>query len=92
MILCNMFLPVLVTVLKIGVKMSISWTPGWLGGEHLPLAQVMIPGFWDQALHPFGAGSLVLSLPLPAALSNIKSLKNSNNKYLLDVYSVPHSC
>ena len=38
--------------------------------KHLPLAQVMIPGSWDQALHPapFSAGSLLLPFPLPAAL------------------------
>ena len=69
MILCNMFLPVLVTVLKIGVKMSISWTPGWLGGEHLPLAQVMIPGFWDQVHVGLPAGSLLLPLPVSLTLS-----------------------
>ena len=36
----------------------------------LPLAQVMIPGFWDQTLHqaPGSVGSLLLPLPLSAAL------------------------
>ena len=35
--------------------------------EHLPLAQVMIPGSWDQALSqaPCSVGSLLLPLPLP---------------------------
>ena len=33
--------------------------------KHLPLAQVMIPGSWDRALHgaPCLAGSLLLPLP-----------------------------
>ena len=37
--------------------------------KHLPSAQVMIPGSWDRAPHwaPCSAGSLLLSLPLPAA-------------------------
>ena len=36
----------------------------------LPSAQVMIPGSWDQVPHraPCSAGSLLLSLPLPASL------------------------
>ena len=35
----------------------------------LSLAQVLIPGSWDGALHwaPHSAGSLLLPLPLPAA-------------------------
>ena len=35
--------------------------------KRLPLAQVMIPESWDQALHqaPCSTGSLLLSLPLP---------------------------
>jgi len=38
--------------------------------KHLPSAQVMIPGSWDQALcpAPCSAGSLLLLLPLPPLL------------------------
>ena len=37
--------------------------------KRLPLAQVMILGSWDRALHwaPGSAGSLLVLLPLPAA-------------------------
>ena len=43
---------------------------GHLGGsvlKHLPFAQIMILGFWDQATHlaPCPAGSLLCLLPLP---------------------------
>ena len=47
--------------------------PGWLSiaqlVKHLPLVQVMIPGFWDRVVHwaLHSAGSLLLPLPLPAA-------------------------
>ena len=43
---------------------------------HLPLAQVMILWSWDRALHgashlaPCSAGSMLLPLPMPAALSS----------------------
>ena len=35
--------------------------------KHLPPAEVLIPGSWDQALHqtPYSAGSLLLPLLLP---------------------------
>ena len=38
--------------------------------KHLPSAQVMIPGSWDQAPHwaSYSAGSLLLPLPLPLPL------------------------
>ena len=52
--------------------------PGWLS---LPLAQVMIPGSWDQALHwaLCSAGNLLLSLPLPLPwLVHTLSLSFSN--------------
>ena len=37
--------------------------------KRLPSIQVMIRGFWDQALHgaPCSAEGLLLPLPLPAA-------------------------
>ena len=44
----------------------------------LPSAQVMIPGFWDQALHraPCLAGSLLLPLPaVPCACAVSKRKK-----------------
>ena len=45
--------------------------------KRLPLARVTIPGSWDRVPHqaPCSAGSLLLSLPLPAcglSLTNIK--------------------
>ena len=51
--------------------------------KHLPLAQVMIPGSWDQAPHwaPFSEGSLLLPLPLPlpaAPPAYVLSLSQSN--------------
>ena len=45
---------------------------GRLGGsvvEHLPLAQVMIPGFWDAVIIWLPAGSLLLPLPMSLPLS-----------------------
>ena len=44
---------------------------GCLGGsvgEHLPLAQVVIWGSWDQAPHQAPRRSLLLPLPLSASL------------------------
>ena len=42
----------------------------WVGQsiKDVPLAQVMMPGFWDQALHqaPHWVGTLHLLLPLPS--------------------------
>ena len=42
-------------LLKSGLDLSFKTTgQGYLGGsvvEHLPLAQVVIPGSWDQVLH-----------------------------------------
>ena len=43
-----------------------------LGGsvvEHLPLAQVMVPGSWDRVLQRVPAGSLLLPLPVSLPLS-----------------------
>ena len=55
-----------------------------LGGsvvEHLPSAQVVIPGFWDGAPHqaPCSAGSLLLllSMPLPSFLLLVFALSFS---------------
>ena len=72
------------------IKYDSKGAPGWLSGlKPLPLAQVMIPGSWDRALHRAfcSAGSLLLPLSLPLcllviSLSNkyIKSLKNKTNK------------
>ena len=45
---------------------------GRLGGsavEHLPLAQGMIPGFWDRVPHPVPHRNLLLPLPLSLPLS-----------------------
>ena len=45
---------------------------GRLGGsvvEHLPSAQGMILGSWDQVPHPGLAWSLLLSLPVSLCLS-----------------------
>ena len=45
---------------------------GHLGGsvvEHLPLAQAVIPGSWDQVPHQAPAGILPLSLPMSLPLS-----------------------
>jgi len=36
--------------------------------KHLPLAQVMIPGSWDGALHPAPCSAESLLLPLPLSL------------------------
>ena len=46
---------------------------GHLGGaavEHLPLAQGMILGSWDQVLHRLPTGSLLLPLPMSLPLIN----------------------
>ena len=59
-----------------------------LGGsvvEPLPLAQVVIPGSWDESHIGFPAGSLLLplpvSLPLSVCLSRInKTLRKKNLK------------
>ena len=42
--------------------------------QHLPSAQVMIPGSWSQAPHraPCSVGSLLLPLPLPPLLLFLK--------------------
>ena len=45
---------------------------GHLGGsvvEPLPLAQVVIPGSWDQVLHQAPHNSLVVPLPMFLPLS-----------------------
>ena len=66
-----------------------AWVALWVG--HLPLAQVIIPGTWDQALHgaPCSSGSLLLPLPWPLhpthvhTLSQIKKiLKKKKNRCL----------
>lgn len=48
--------------------------------KRMPLAQVLIPGFWDGALHwvPCSAKSLLLHLPLP--LSTARALSISLKK------------
>ena len=45
--------------------------------KHLPLAQVMISGSWDQVLHwaPCSAGSLLLPLPLPSLVISLSLCK-----------------
>ena len=51
---------------------------GHLGGsvvEHLPLAQDLIPEFWDQVPHWAPAWGLLL-LPLPVSLPLSVSLMN----------------
>ena len=37
--------------------------------KHLPLAQVMVPGSWDQVQHraAYSVGSLLFPFPLPAS-------------------------
>ena len=47
--------------------------------KHLPSAQVMIPGSWDQVAHqaPCSMGSLLLSLPAPSSAYSLSlSLTN----------------
>ena len=57
-----------------------------LGGsvvEHLPLAQVVIPGSWDRVPHGLPTGSLLLHLPVSLSLSVSlmnKSIKIKNKK------------
>ena len=49
----------------------------------LPLAQVMIPGSWNQALHqgPCSVGSLLLTFPLPLPYCSLAlSLSQNINK------------
>ena len=52
-------------------ELKISSWVAWVSQlvKHPPLAQVMIPGSWEGALHwaSCSAGSPLLSLPLPAA-------------------------
>ena len=52
--------------------------------KHLPSAQVMILGSWDQVPHqaPCSAGSLLLSLPLPLLLPLLCSLSLSLSLFL----------
>ena len=51
------------------LKTSIGGHLGGLAVEHLPLAQGMILGSWDQVLHQDSPqGSLLLLLPLPMSL------------------------
>jgi len=47
-----------IRILEVGYRGGV-WVAQWV--EHLPSAQVMIPGSWA----PCSAGSLLLSLPLP---------------------------
>ena len=61
----------------------ISTYSGHLGGpvvEHLPLAQVVIPAFWDQVPHRAPYGSQLLPLPMSLSLSLCPSWIN---KYFL---------
>ena len=48
--------------------------------KHMPLAQIMIPRFWDPALHgaSCSAGSLLLPLPLPLPPLLVLSLSQIN--------------
>ena len=52
-----------------GFQYEIYYWDAWVSQlvKHLPSAQVMISGSWDQTLHwaPYSVGSLLLSLPLP---------------------------
>ena len=56
--------------MEVTIKMQL--TGGSLGGsvvKCLPLAQVMIPGSWDQIPHQAPQGSLLLPLPMSLPLS-----------------------
>ena len=55
-----------------GDRTSNKSTMGCLDGsvvEHLPSAQGVISGSWDQVLHGLPAWSLLLPLPVSASLS-----------------------
>ena len=56
-----------------------TWVAQWV--KPLPLAQVMISGFWDRALHQVLCSSGSLLLPLPPAAPPACALSVSN-KYI----------
>ena len=62
-------------------KQDVSFRGPWGGSfKHLPSAQFMIPGSWDQVLHgaPCSAGRLLLPVPLPPTCARTLSLSQVN--------------